>query len=263
MVVAATPISSATDDRRRDELPGRHAGRARDHQFEPARQIQVAGHGADQHAERHDALGELRHAEERDLRHQERRNVRDVGRCAAASRCSRSSRPARRRRRIPRARRRGSAARNSARACRSRGISASRLCRTPGRCRSVRALMALVTKAGGSMIRPREIPKKPAPNVASDRQILERPGPTACGADDDADEADQPQQRHAADGADQRQGAALPGGARRTEIGKGDHDEGERIKRRREAVMQLGAELAGLRLRQADRPDRGNSSSHR
>ena len=40
--------------------------------------FEVARHRADQHAERHDALGDLRHAVERGLGHQQRRDIRDV-----------------------------------------------------------------------------------------------------------------------------------------------------------------------------------------
>ncbi len=70
------------DHGRRDELPGGNAGRARDHELEPARQRQIARHGADQHRERHDALGELRHAEHRDLGEDHRGCVRPVGAAA-------------------------------------------------------------------------------------------------------------------------------------------------------------------------------------
>ena len=38
----------------------------------------------------------------------------------------------------------------------------------------------------------------------------------------------------------------MPGGARRAEIGKGNRQEGERIQRRHQPVVQFGAELAGL-----------------
>src|SRR5579883_179401 len=67
------------EDRRRDELPGRDAGRARDHELEPARQVEIAGHAGDQDRERHDALGDLRHAKERRLGDDQRRNVGQVG----------------------------------------------------------------------------------------------------------------------------------------------------------------------------------------
>ena len=67
------------DQRRRDELPGRHAGGARDHELEPPRQAEEARHRADQDAERQDALGDLRHAIERRLGDQQRGRVRHVG----------------------------------------------------------------------------------------------------------------------------------------------------------------------------------------
>ena len=71
-----TPTRKRDDDGRRDELPGRHAGRARHHEFEPPRQAEIAGHRADQHAERQDALRDLRHAVQRDLGDQQRGDVR-------------------------------------------------------------------------------------------------------------------------------------------------------------------------------------------
>ena len=49
-----------------------------DDQFKPARQVQIAEHGGDQHREWHDALGQERHAIERDLGDVERRDVLDV-----------------------------------------------------------------------------------------------------------------------------------------------------------------------------------------
>ena len=64
--------------RGRDELPSRHSGGARDHQLQPPRQIQVAEHRADQHGERHHALGDEGHAKERDLGDEEGRDVLDV-----------------------------------------------------------------------------------------------------------------------------------------------------------------------------------------
>ena len=65
-------------DGRRGELPGRHSGRARHHQFEPPRQAEKTGHRADQHAERQNPLADLRHAKQRNLRDQQRRDVRNV-----------------------------------------------------------------------------------------------------------------------------------------------------------------------------------------
>ena len=66
------------DHRGCDELPGGNAGRARNDQFEPARQRQIAGHRADQHRERHDALGKLRHAEHGNFRQHQRGGFRPV-----------------------------------------------------------------------------------------------------------------------------------------------------------------------------------------
>ena len=61
-----------SDHRRRDELPGGHAGRSRDDQFEPARQREIARHRADQHGKRHNALGELGDAKQGNFRKNER-----------------------------------------------------------------------------------------------------------------------------------------------------------------------------------------------
>ena len=58
--------------RRRDELPGRNAGGARDHEFQPPRQREIAGHRADQDAERHHLLEQLRHAKQRCFRDHDR-----------------------------------------------------------------------------------------------------------------------------------------------------------------------------------------------
>ena len=54
------------------------------------------------------------------------------------------------------------------------------------------------------------------------------------------------QQRDTGNSAEHRNGTALTGSARGTEIGKGDHNKGNRIQRRHQAIMQLGAELVGL-----------------
>ncbi len=66
------------EQRGRDELPGRHASRAGDHEFEPPRQAEIAGHRADQRAERQDALGDLRNAEQRGLGDLDGRDVRRI-----------------------------------------------------------------------------------------------------------------------------------------------------------------------------------------
>src|SRR5215212_12265124 len=58
-----------TCQRRRDELPGGYAGRPCDHQFEPPRQCEIAGHRADQDAERHQLFEQLRHPVQRRLGH--------------------------------------------------------------------------------------------------------------------------------------------------------------------------------------------------
>ena len=63
---------------------------------------------------------------------------------------------------------------------------------------------------------------------------------------DRADEAKSAQRRHGADRAQQRHGATLSRGTRRAEIGIGQHDEGERVKRRRDSVVEFGADLRRL-----------------
>ena len=64
-------------------------------------------------------------------------------------------------------------------------------------------------------------------------------------AGDHPDEAESAQRGHHADRAEQRHRAALPRRARRAQIGKGHDHEGERIERRRDAVVKLGADLVG------------------
>src|SRR6266576_439079 len=56
-----------TCQRRRDELPRRNAGGARNHQFQSPRKRQITGHRSDQDAKRHHFFEQLRHAEQRRL----------------------------------------------------------------------------------------------------------------------------------------------------------------------------------------------------
>ena len=89
---------------------------------------------------------------------------------------------------------------------------------------------------------------------AGQREIGKQQGDRRMNADDHGDEADRSQRRHRADGGEQRQGATLAGGARGAEVGESQHHEGERIQRRRDAVMKLGAESGPAgRRRTADR----------
>ena len=69
------PKKQRHNDGRRDELPSRHSGRAGDNELEPARQIEEARHRADQHCERHQALGDLGNAKERGLGNRPGRNI--------------------------------------------------------------------------------------------------------------------------------------------------------------------------------------------
>ena len=71
-------------DGRRGELPSRHARRARHHELEPPRQAEKARHRADQHAERQDPLGDLRHAKQRNLGDEQRGYASDRRRAAAS-----------------------------------------------------------------------------------------------------------------------------------------------------------------------------------
>ena len=53
---------------RRDELPGGNAGGACDHQLQPPRKRQIAGHRSDQDAKRHHLFEQLRNPEQRRFR---------------------------------------------------------------------------------------------------------------------------------------------------------------------------------------------------
>ncbi len=117
--------------------------------------------------------------------------------------------------------------------------------------RSLIAVANFDTAAAGSTARPREICHRPAADGAEQRDILHGKNTRHVHADDDADEADQAQQRHRADHRQQRQRAALPRGLRRTEKGEGEDDEGQRIERRRQPIMQFRAVL--IRLRRIER----------
>ena len=66
------------EEGRGDELPGRYASRARDDEFQAARQVQVAHHRADEHRERHQDFHQLRDAGQRNRRADERRRVRRI-----------------------------------------------------------------------------------------------------------------------------------------------------------------------------------------
>src|SRR5262249_54323583 len=83
---------------------------------------------------------------------------------------------------------------------------------------------------------------------AGERHIFERQEGRRLHADHGADESDEPQQRDAAHSAEQRPAAALSRRARCAKIDISEDHERERIERRDKAVVEFGAELAGLRL---------------
>ena len=113
--------------------------------------------------------------------------------------------------------------------------------------RSPIAVANFDTAAAGSTARPREICHRPAAIAPNSATYCTAKTRRHTDADDDADEADKPQQRHGADHAEQRQRAALPRGLWRPEEGVGEDDEGDRIKRRRQPIMQLRSILVRLR----------------
>ena len=61
------PEQECDDDGGCNELPRGDAGSARHDEFEPSGQRQITRHRADQHRERHDVLGQLRNAKDRDF----------------------------------------------------------------------------------------------------------------------------------------------------------------------------------------------------
>src|SRR5262249_2095055 len=73
-------LQQPDDDRRPDELPGRDSGRARDNQFEAARQVEVAHHAGGHHRERQHTFGQMRDAIQRNLRDEEGRDILHVRR---------------------------------------------------------------------------------------------------------------------------------------------------------------------------------------
>ena len=92
------PEQKCDDHRRCGEFPGRHAGGARHHELVSPRQVEIAGHRADQRAERHDALRDDRHAEERQLQITENAVALSFAGCAAhqfdqSSRATRNTTP--------------------------------------------------------------------------------------------------------------------------------------------------------------------------
>jgi hypothetical protein len=74
------PEQERDNDGGGNEFPGRDTCRPRHHKLVAPRQSQIAGHRTNQHAERHDAFGNDRHAEERQFENGQRGRVRIAGR---------------------------------------------------------------------------------------------------------------------------------------------------------------------------------------
>ena len=106
------------------------------------------------------------------------------------------------------------------------------------------------TTAAGSIACPREICQDPAAIAPSSATYCAARAPGMWVADDDAEKADQPQHGHRADQGQKRQRAALPRGLRRPEKSVREDDKGDRVERRRKAIMQFRSVLAGLRQEQ-------------
>ena len=112
--------------------------------------------------------------------------------------------------------------------------------------RSVSAVSQSVMKAGGSRIRPRRMTYKPPPIAAAIARYCSDSSHGTVAPNTVEAKPISRNSADAADGAEHRERAALPRRARRAEIGIGDHDERERIKRGHQPVVQFGAELTGL-----------------
>ncbi len=108
--------------------------------------------------------------------------------------------------------------------------------------------MCSISAAGGSTHDAADDHPDPDADAAEQHQILHDRGQWIFTVTTRAGEAHHAQAEHREDRAADREIAALARGARRTEEGKGEGRERERIDRRHEAVMQLGAELAGQLL---------------
>ena len=139
----------------------------------------------------------------------------------------------------------GSAVRNSVRACRRSSA------RSSTRRRSGEALgdrgCDLRHGGGGLKLRRARSATSPATIAPNSATYCSASTPGTRTPTMTLTKADEAQQRHRADQAEQRQRAALPRGLRRAEEGEGEDDECERIKRRRQTIVQLRSVLAGLR----------------
>ena len=147
-------------ERRRDELPGRDAGRPRHDELQAARQIQIAEHRRDEHGEGHDPLGDEGYPIERDLGDEECREILDVS--GAAEHLDEIDHRDQRECPCEHGEDRGQEAQSEI----SRERAGHEVCPIgpPARCarRSAMVLIALVMKAGGSTMKPREMPRYPS-----------------------------------------------------------------------------------------------------
>ena len=245
--------------RRRDELPGGNAGGARDHEFEPPRQREVAGHRADQDAERHQLFEQLRHAEQRRLRDHDR-GCRNQAR-GLAHHFDVIDQHQQHEDAGKHAHRRDHEAAGEITPERV-GHHAHAVAGRP-KSRASRAfdlLIASISAAGGSTTMPPRIIQRP---TRDRRRTASRYCTSAAAGDlhrhDRAGESGHAQAEHREDRAADRKIAALARGARRAEKRKGQRREGKRIDRRHEAIMQFGAELAATAACTSDRLPRARS----
>ena len=246
-MVASDAEHDRACQRRRDELPGGHAGGARDHQFEPPRQREIAGHRADQDAERHQLFEQLRHAEQRRLRdrdrgrrHQARGLADHLDVVDQHQQHENARKHADRRDQEAAGKISPERVGHHAHAVAGRPNSRAR--------RAFDLLMASIS-AGRRL---HHDAADDHPQADADRgeqhRILDQGDGRRFHRHDRAGESRHAQAEHRQDRAADRKIAALARGARRAEKGKGQDREGEGIDRRHEAVMQFGAELSGQLL---------------
>ena len=249
------PSSERARERRRDELPGRNAGGARHHEFEPPRQREIAGHGADQDAERHQLFEQLRHAEQRGLRDRDRGGRRQARGLAdhldvvdQHEQHEDAGEHADRRDHEAAGKIAPERVGHHAHAAAGRPNS-----RSEARVRSVDRLHQRGRRFDHDAADDHPQADADRSRTASDIGAARRHGDFTA-ITEQANPAMRRPNTARIDAAD-RKIAALARGARRAEEREGQRREGKRIDRRHEAVMQLGAELAGQLL--VDRIVRG------
>ena len=119
------------------------------------------------------------------------------------------------------------------------------------------------TAAAGSTARPREICQGPAAIAPNSATYCTARAPGTCTPTMTLTKPISRSSGDRADHAQQRQRAALPRGLRRAEKGVGEDDEGERIERGRQAIVQFRAVLVRAAPRRARSSGRGHISSQR